>query len=41
VYGIEGNGIRIIKSKIKMKICEKEIDVRCVFSQKDNIPFIL
>lgn len=41
VYGIEGIGISIFKSKIGMKICEKEIDVRCVFSQRDNIPFIL
>lgn len=41
VYGIEGEGIGIFKSKIRMRICEREVDVRCVFSKKDNIPFIL
>ena len=41
IYGIEGKGISILKSRIKMNICENEIDVRCVFSQRDNIPFIL
>lgn len=41
VYGIEGKSVNIIKSRIKMKICEREIDVRCVFSQRDDIPFIL
>lgn len=41
VYGIEGKSINIIKSKIKMKICGREIDIRCVFSQRDDIPFIL
>lgn len=41
LYGIEGKGISIFKSRIKMRICEREFDVRCVFSQRDNIPFIL
>lgn len=41
VYGIEGKGIGILKSKIRMKICKKEIEVRCVFSKRDDIPFIL
>jgi hypothetical protein len=41
LYGIEGTGISILKSKIKMKICERETDFRCIFSQKDNIPIIL
>jgi hypothetical protein len=37
IYGIKGKGISILKSRIKMNIRDNEIDVRCVFSQRDNI----
>jgi predicted aspartyl protease len=41
VYGIDGTGVTVSASNIIIKIRDKEEKIRCVFSNRDDIPFIL
>lgn len=41
VYGIDGAGVTVFSSKITIRIGERDEQVRCVFSNRDDIPFIL
>ena len=40
-YGIEGNGVKVYASQIQIKIGQVELKVRCLFSEKETIPYIL
>ena len=41
MFGIDGCGVSVYKSKIKVRFFNKEETIRCVFSERDDIPFIL
>lgn len=41
MFGIDGYGVGVYTSKIKIKIYDAEETIRCVFSERDDIPFIL
>ena len=41
MFGIDGYGVSVYKSKIKVKLLNEEEIIRCVFSERDDIPFIL
>jgi len=41
VYGIDGEGVTVFASKITVRIGNRTKMVRCVFSDRDDIPFIL
>jgi len=41
MVGIDGYGVCIYKSKIKVRFFNEEKTIRCVFSERDDIPFIL
>lgn len=41
-YGIEGGkGVAVWAGKIRVKICQYELDIRCLFSDNDACPYIL
>ena len=40
-YGIEGEGVRIFMSPIQIKIDHVECKVRCLFSEKEDTPYLL
>lgn len=41
VFGIDGAGVTVYASAIAVKINERVENIRCVFSNRDDIPFIL
>ena len=41
VFGIDGAGVTVHASTITIRIGDQEENVRCVFSRRDDIPFIL
>lgn len=41
MYGFEGIGANVSKSFVNLKICGEETRVRCIFSEMDNIPFLI
>lgn len=40
-YGIEGHGVRIFMSPIQVKIGHVDCKVRCLFSEKEDTPYLL
>lgn len=40
-YGIEGNSVKVYASKIQIRIGHVELKVRCLFSEKENTPYLL
>ena len=40
-YGIEGDGVKVYASKIQIKIGPVELKVRCLFSKREDTPYIL
>jgi hypothetical protein len=40
-YGIEGNGVCVYAGKITIRIGKEQLLVRCLFSEKENTPYIL
>jgi predicted aspartyl protease len=41
-YGIEGGkGITVWLGKIQVKICQYELEIRCLFSENQSCPYIL
>lgn len=41
VFGIDGEGVIVYASRITLRIGKSTDKVRCVFSDRDDIPFIL
>jgi len=41
VKGIEGVGLEAYAGKIRVRIGDKELEVRCLFAASDRVPFIL
>ena len=41
MFGIDGYGVCVYKSKIKVRFFNEEETIKCVFSERDDIPFIL
>ncbi|MBI5347086.1 MAG: retroviral-like aspartic protease family protein [Candidatus Aenigmarchaeota archaeon] len=39
--GIEGHGINVYVGKIQIKIGDEEFKARCLFSERDDTPFLL
>ena len=41
-YGIEGGkGVIVWVGKIRVRICQHELEIRCLFSDNDSCPYIL
>lgn len=41
-YGIEGSkGVRVWVTKIHIKICTHELEIRCLFSENEACPYII
>ncbi len=40
-YGIEGQGVRIFMAPIQIKIGPVKLKVRCLFSQREDTPYLL
>jgi predicted aspartyl protease len=41
VYGLEGSGVVVYRSTITIRIGIREFRIRCLFSRRDDVPFIL
>ena len=41
VYGIDGAGVTVYASSIAVRMDDRIENIRCVFSNRDDIPFIL
>ncbi|MEW6619896.1 MAG: retropepsin-like aspartic protease [bacterium] len=40
-YGIEGDGVKVYLSPITVKIGSHNLTIKCLFSEKENTPYLL